>query len=99
MHANVDKLDNYEIDDDDGIIAVGDIPQQPPHAPLLVNNTEVNNATGSGDDNEDNDDEDDKDSSDDNNNDKPAAATDVLEGNKSDSNRSAKIATQRKGHH
>ncbi len=34
VHANVDELDDYEIDDDDGIIASGDIPQQPPHAPL-----------------------------------------------------------------
>ena len=27
VHANMDKLDDYEIDNDDGIIAVGDIPQ------------------------------------------------------------------------
>jgi hypothetical protein len=34
VHANADKLNDYKIDDNDGIIAVGDIPQQPPHAPL-----------------------------------------------------------------
>jgi hypothetical protein len=34
VHANADGLDDYETDDDDGIIAGGDIPQQPPHAPL-----------------------------------------------------------------
>ncbi len=33
VHANADKLDDYKIDNDDGIIAIGDIPQQPPHAP------------------------------------------------------------------
>jgi hypothetical protein len=26
VHCNADKLNNYEVDDDDGIIAVGDIP-------------------------------------------------------------------------
>jgi hypothetical protein len=30
VHPNVNELDDYEIDDDDDIIAVGDIPQQPP---------------------------------------------------------------------
>ncbi len=39
MHANADELDNNDIDDDDDIKAVGDIPQQPPHAPLVVNDT------------------------------------------------------------
>ena len=29
VHANADELDDYEIDDDDGIMAVDDIPQQP----------------------------------------------------------------------
>jgi hypothetical protein len=46
IHANADKLDNYKIDNDNGIIAVGDIPQQPPHAPLIVNNTDDNDITG-----------------------------------------------------
>ena len=39
VHANADELDNYESDDVDSIIAVGDIPQQPPHAPLEINDT------------------------------------------------------------
>ena len=39
MHTNADELDNNDIDDDDDIKAVGDIPQQPPHAPLVVNDT------------------------------------------------------------
>jgi hypothetical protein len=57
VHTNVDKLDDYKIDGDDGIIAVGDIPQQPPHAPLVVNNTDDdNNTAGSGDDDDDNED-------------------------------------------
>jgi hypothetical protein len=38
--VNADKLENYKIDDNDGIIAVGDVPQQPPHAPLVVNDTD-----------------------------------------------------------
>jgi hypothetical protein len=29
VHANADKLNGYEIDDDDGIIAIGDIPNNP----------------------------------------------------------------------
>jgi hypothetical protein len=53
VHANTAKLDNYEIDDDDGIIAIGDIPQQPPHAPLVVNDTDDNRVTGSDDNDED----------------------------------------------
>jgi hypothetical protein len=67
VHANADELDDYEIDDDDGIIAVEDIPQQPPHAPLmLVNDTDDDDeaagngndddndeATGNGDDDDD----------------------------------------------
>ena len=60
VHANADELDDYEIDDDDSIIAVGeDIPQQPPHA-LVVNDTDNDDdAPGSGDDNDDDDDGDD----------------------------------------
>jgi hypothetical protein len=54
VHANADELDDNKIDDNDGIIAVGDIPQQPPHAPLVVNDTDDDN-------NGDNDDEDDED--------------------------------------
>jgi hypothetical protein len=76
MHTNADELDNNDIDDDDDIKAVRDIPQQPPHAPLVVNDTnDANDAMGSGDDdslNKDND------------NDEPTAATNALEGNKSD---------------
>ncbi len=40
VHANTNKLDNYKIDDNNGIIAVGDIPQQPPHVPHVVNDTD-----------------------------------------------------------
>ncbi len=81
-----------KIDNDDGIIAIGDIPQQPPHAPLVVDDTDDDNdAAGSGngdDDDKDIDiDEDDDNSSDkDNEDDEPEAATDVLDGSKSDSN-------------
>jgi hypothetical protein len=58
VHANADELDNYKIDDNNGIIAIGEIPQQPPHAPLVVNDTDDDDdAAGSGDD--DNDDDDD----------------------------------------
>ncbi len=51
--ANADELDNYEIDDNDNIIAVGDVPQQPPHAPLVVNDTDDNDIAGSDNDDED----------------------------------------------
>ncbi len=51
LHANTDELDDYKIDNDNGIIAVGDIPQQPPHAPLIVNDTDKNNVTGNDDNN------------------------------------------------
>jgi hypothetical protein len=44
-------LTNYQIDVNDGIIAVGDIPQQPPHASLIVNDTDNNNVLGSDDNN------------------------------------------------
>jgi hypothetical protein len=92
VHANTDELDDYEIDDDNGITAVGDIPQQPPHAPLVVNDTDDDNdAAGSGDDDDDNEDididEDDDNLSDkDDKDDEPEDATDVLDGSKSDSN-------------
>jgi hypothetical protein len=94
VHANADKLDDYEIDDDEGIIAVGDIPQQPPHAPLVVNDTDDdNNTAGSGDDDDNNDnnkdvdgDKDDDNLSDqDNKDDEPEAATDALDGSESTS--------------
>ena len=88
VHANADKLDDYEVDDDDGIIAVGDIPQQPPRAPLAVNDTDDDDDTvGSGDDNDDSldeDTEDDDDSSDEDDDNEPAEATDGPEGNESD---------------
>ena len=47
VHANMDKLDHYEIDNDDSIIAVADIPQQSPHAPLVVNVTDDDDVAGS----------------------------------------------------
>jgi hypothetical protein len=47
VHASVDELDNYQSDGDNGIIAMADIPQQPPHAPLVVNNTDNDNDVGS----------------------------------------------------
>ncbi len=78
IHANAVKFVDYEIDDDNGIIAIGEVPQQPPHVPLVVNNTDNNVAAGSDDD--DNDDN----SSDKDINNKPAAATDALERNKPD---------------
>ncbi len=51
--ANADKLDNYKIDNNGGIIAMGDIPQQPPHAPLVVNNTDNDGIAESDDNDED----------------------------------------------
>jgi hypothetical protein len=80
VHANADEFVDYKIDDDDGIIAVGDIPQQPPHVPLIVNDTDDDIATRS-DDEDDDDDSLDKDV-----NNEPAAATNAPEGNKPDSN-------------
>jgi hypothetical protein len=69
VHANADELDDYKIDDDDGIIAIGDIPQQPPHAPLVVNDTDDDyNTAGSGD-NDDDDEDVDGDKDDDNSSD------------------------------
>ena len=46
----MDKLDHYKSDDNDSIIAVVDIPQQPPHALLVVNDTDNDNDVGSGKD-------------------------------------------------
>ncbi len=80
VHANADKFIDYEIEDNNGIIAVGDTPQQPPHVPLIVNNTDDDVAVGSDDDN------DDDDLSDEDVNNKPAAATNAPEGNKPDGN-------------
>ena len=75
IHTNADNFVDYKIDGDDGIIAVGDIPQQQPHLPLVANNTDDDNAGGSGDENND----DDNDNDDDDN--KLAAVTNALEGN------------------
>jgi hypothetical protein len=80
VHANADKFVDYKIDDNNSIIAIGDIPQQLPHVPLVVNNTDDDVAAGSDDDNN----EDDLPDEDDDN--KPAAATDALEGNEPDGN-------------
>ena len=82
-----------------------DIPQQPPHAPLIVNNTEDNNnnddndAAGSGN-NDDDDvdvgkDEDYDDSSDKDDNNVPAAETDVQEGNESDGDQGVRRSRRR----
>ena len=101
VHVNVDKLDGCKIDGDDGIIAIGDIPQQPPHIPLVVNDTDDDDAAGS--DNDDNDDDNDDDdngnnSSDEDNNNEPAAATDadVPEDNESDGDQRVR-RSQRRG--
>ena len=59
VHANTDKLDDYQIDNNDGIIAVGDIPKQPPHAPQVVNDTANDSTTGIDDDDDNNDNDDD----------------------------------------
>jgi hypothetical protein len=80
IHANADEFVDYEIDNDDGIIAVGDIPQQPPHIPLVVNDTDNDVAAGSDDV------DDDDDSSDEDVNNELTAATDAPEGNEPDSN-------------
>ena len=47
VHANADKLDDYENETDNGIIAVGELPPQPSHAPLVVNDTDNNDVTES----------------------------------------------------
>ncbi len=100
VHTNTDNLNNYEIDDNDGIIAVGDIPQQPPHTPLVVDDTDKDSNTGgSGDDDDDGDkdvdgDEDNENSSE--QNDEPEAATDALDGSGSDSDQGVR-RSQRRG--
>jgi hypothetical protein len=108
VHANVDELDDYEIDDNDGIIAVEeDIPQQPPHAPLVVNDTDNDNdTTGSGDDDDDDDDdndddnvnvgEDENDSLDEDDDKELVAATDAQEGNKSDGDQGEQRSRRRR---
>jgi hypothetical protein len=91
LHANTDKFVDYKIDDGDGIIAVGDIPHQPPHVPLIVNDTGNDVAKGSDDG-----DDDDDDSSDEDVDNKPAAATDAPEGNEPDGNQGVQ-RLQRRG--
>ncbi len=82
------KIDDYKIDDNYGIIAVGDIPQQPPHAPLAVDNTDEDSSTGgSGDDDDDKDFDGDEDSENPSEqDDEPEAATHALDSSVSDSN-------------
>jgi hypothetical protein len=53
LYTPMQTLDGYEIDNDDNIIAMGDIPQQPPHTPLIVNNTNNNHIPGRDNDNKD----------------------------------------------
>jgi hypothetical protein len=89
VHANADKFVDYKIDNDDRIIAIGDIPQQPPHVPLIVSDTDDNVATGS-DDDDDNDNLLDEDV-----NNEPAAATDAPEGNKPDGNQGVQRSRRR----
>jgi hypothetical protein len=85
VHANVNELDAYKSDDNNGSIAVADIPQQPPHAPLVINNTNNDNMgrDEDGDDTESNDkesnDEDDAERNDDKLSD--LTATTDLDGN------------------
>ena len=98
VHANADKLNDYKINGNDGIIAMADIPQQPLHAPIVVNNTDDNNIVGSDDNNNNDTESNNEDGSDDNNkaesgNDELAnlaAATD-LDGDESDSNQGVQI--------
>ena len=91
VHANADELEDSKIDDNDGIIAIGDIPQQPPHAPLvLVDTDDDNNTAGSGDDDNNDDDvdgdeDDDNSSEQDDEDDEPEAVTDALDSSESDS--------------
>jgi hypothetical protein len=42
VHANIYKLHAYKKDNNNGIIAVANIPQQPPRAPLVINDTDDN---------------------------------------------------------
>ncbi len=51
--ANADELDDYEFEDNGSIIAMGDVLQQPPLAPLVVNDTNDNGIVGSDDEDED----------------------------------------------
>jgi hypothetical protein len=103
--ANADKLDDYEIDDNGGIIAMGDIPQQPPHAPFVVNNTDKDGIMGSGNnseetesnnDNGSNNNNDDNSSGNDSDNElvDSVAATDV-DNNKSGSNQGVRRSRRR----
>jgi hypothetical protein len=47
VHTNADKLDGYKSDNNDGIIAVGDVPPQPPYASFIVNDTDDKEIAGS----------------------------------------------------
>ncbi len=91
VHANVDKLDNYKSDDNDGIITVADIPQQSPLAPLAVYDTNNDNDVRSDNDADNTESNDNKSNNNNNarsNDNKPsnlAAATD-LDGNEPDKN-------------
>jgi hypothetical protein len=102
VHANADKLDDYEIDDDNDIIDVGDIPQQPPHAPLVVNGTDNDDDDdGNDNDDDDNDDndvnvgEDEDDSLEEDCDEELAAATDAQEGNESDGDQGVRRSRRR----
>jgi hypothetical protein len=90
LHTNADEFVNYEIDNDNGIIAVGDVPQQPPPVPLVVNDTDDDITAGSDDDDDDND------SSDEDIDNEPAAATDAPEGNNPDGDQGVQ-RSQRRG--
>ena len=63
------RIDDYKNDDGNGIIAVGDMPQQLPHAPLVVKGTDMDNTARSDDDDNDNNDDDDNNVGNDNNDD------------------------------
>ena len=84
---------------------MADIPQQLPHATLVVNDTNDNDKVGSdndADDTESNDSKSDVNDNAESNDDKPSdlAVVTVLDGNKPDqTSRSAKIPAQRKGCH
>ena len=83
--TNVEELDNYESDNNEGIIAVVEIPQQPPHAPLVINDTNNDNVGRDKDanDTESNDNKSNNKDDAESNNDKPSdlAATTDLDGN------------------
>ncbi len=95
----MDELDAYKGDNDDGLIAVADIPQQPPHAPLIIDDTDdkdVENNEGA-DDTESNDEEsNDKDDAE-SNNDEPSdsAATTDLDGNEPGEDRGVRRSRRR----